>query len=159
MLDSLSIKLILFGYTNINDATFRGIEFEGLYQKGGLRLDGSYQYLETEAIKGDGTEFFLGERPKHLTNLSASYTTSKKYSFVLNGTHKSEYFFRDIDGSGTQDENEFIPQHTLLNGIVTKQFGKYTIGVGSNNILNFTNSEFLKFQNGRTVFGKLSYKF
>ena len=151
-------QTILFGYTNINDATFRGIEFEGLYQKGGLRLDGSYQYLETEAIKGDGTEFFLGERPKHLTNLSASYTTSKKYSFVLNGTHKSEYFFRDVDGSGTQDVNEFIPQHTLLNGIITKQFGKYTIGVGSNNILNFTNSEFLKFQNGRTVFGKLTYK-
>ena len=47
----------------------------------------------------------------------------------------------------------------VLNGIITKQFGKYTIGVGSNNILNFTNSEFLKFQNGRTVFGKLSYKF
>ena len=149
----------LFGYTNINDATFKGIEFEGLYQKGGLRLDGSYQYLETEAIKGDGTEFFLGERPKHLTNLSASYTTSNKYTFVLNGTHKSEYFFRDVDGNGAQDENEFIPQHTLLNGIVTKQFGKYTIGVGSNNILNFTNSEFLKFQNGRTVFGKLTYKF
>ena len=152
-------QTILFGYTNINDATFKGIEFEGLYQKGGLRLDGSYQYLETEAIKGDGTEFFLGERPKHLTNLSASYTTSKKYSFVLNGTHKSEYFFRDVDGSGTQDVNEFIPQHTLLNGIITKKIGKYTIGVGSNNILNFTNSEFLKFQNGRTVFGKLSYKF
>lgn len=152
-------QTILFGYTNINDATFKGIEFEGLYQKGGLRLDGSYQYLETEAIKGDGTEFFLGERPKHLTNLSASYTTFDKYTFVLNATHKSEYFFRDIDGGGTQDENEFIPQHTLLNGIVTKQFGKYTIGVGSNNILNFTNSEFLKFQNGRTVFGKLTYKF
>ena len=149
----------LFGYTNINDATFTGVEFEALYQKGGLRIDGSYQYLETEALKADGTEFFLGERPKHLTNLSASYTTSKKYSFVLNGTHKSEYFFRDIDGGGTQDENEFIPQHTLLNGIVTKSFGKYTIGVGSNNILNFTNSEFLKFQNGRTVFGKLTYKF
>ena len=152
-------QTILFGYTNINDATFKGIEFEGLYQKGGLRLDGSYQYLETEAIKGDGTEFFLGERPKHLTNLSASYTTFDKYTFVLNATHKSKYFFRDIDGGGTQDENEFIPQHTLLNGIVTKQFGKYTIGVGSNNILNFTNSEFLKFQNGRTVFGKLTYKF
>jgi len=149
----------LFGYTNINDATFTGVEFEALYQKGGLRIDSSYQYLETEALKADGTEFFLGERPKHLTNLSASYTTSKKYSFVLNGTHKSEYFFRDIDGGGTQDENEFIPQHTLLNGIVTKQFGKYTIGVGSNNLLNFTNSEFLKFQNGRTVFGKLTYKF
>lgn len=152
-------QTVLFGYTNINDATFKGIEFEGLYQKDGLRLDGSYQYLETEAIKGDGTEFFLGERPKHLTNLSASYTTSKKYSFVLNGTHKSEYFFRDVDGSGTQDVNEFIPQHTILNGIITKKLGKYTIGVGSNNILNFTNSEFLKFQNGRTVFGKLSYKF
>jgi len=152
-------QTILFGYTNINDATFKGIEFEGLYQKGGLRLDGSYQYLETEAIKGDGTEFFLGERPKHLTNLSASYTTFDKYTFVLNATHKSEYFFRDTDGNGSQDENEFIPQHTLLNGIVTKQFGKYTIGVGSNNILNFTNSEFLKFQNGRTVFGKLTYKF
>jgi hypothetical protein len=77
----------------------------------------------------------------------------------LNATHKSEYFFRDTDGNGAQDANEFIPQHTLLNGIVTKQFGKYTIGVGSNNILNFTNSEFLKFQNGRTVFGKLTYKF
>jgi len=151
-------QTILFGYTNISEAVFRGIELEGLYQKGGLRLDGSYQYLETNATKKDGTEFFLGERPKHLTNLSASYTTSNKLSFVLNGTHKSEYFFRDIDGGGTQDENEFVPQHTLLNGIINKQIGKYIIGVGSNNILNFTNSEYLKFQNGRTVFGKITYK-
>ena len=148
----------LFGYTNISEATFRGIEFEGLYQKGGLRLDGSYQYLETEAIKGDGTEFFLGERPKHLTNLSVSYTTSDKYTFVLNGTHKSEYFFRDIDGGGTQDENEFVPQHTLLNGIISKQYKKFNIGFGVNNILDFTNREYLKQQNGRTIFGKLTYK-
>lgn len=148
----------LFGYTNISEATFRGIEFEGLYQKGGLRLDGSYQYLETEATKKDGTEFFLGERPKHLTNLSVSYTTSDKYTFVLNGTHKSEYFFRDIDGGGTQDENEFVPQHTLLNGIISKQYKKFNIGFGVNNILDFTNREYLKQQNGRTIFGKLTYK-
>jgi outer membrane receptor for ferrienterochelin and colicins len=148
----------LFGYTNISDATFKGIEFEGLYQKGGLRLDGSYQYLETEATKKDGTEFFLGERPKHLTNLSASYTTTNKYSFVLNGVHKSEYFFRDIDGGGTQDENEFVPQHTLLNGIISKQYKKFNIGFGVNNILDFTNREYLKQQNGRTIFGKLTYK-
>ena len=148
----------LFGYTNISEATFKGIEFEGLYQKGGLRLDGSYQYLETEATKKDGTEFFLGERPKHLTNLSASYTTTNKYSFVLNGVHKSEYFFRDIDGGGTQDENEFVPQHTLLNGIISKQYKKFNIGFGVNNILDFTNREYLKQQNGRTIFGKLTYK-
>ena len=148
----------LFGYTNISEATFKGIEFEGLYQKGGLRLDGSYQYLETEATKKDGTEFFLGERPKHLTNLSASYTTTNKYSFVLNGVHKSEYFFRDIDGGGTQDENEFVPQHTLLNGIISKQYKKLNIGFGVNNILDFTNREYLKQQNGRTIFGKLTYK-
>ena len=148
----------LFGYTNISEATFKGIEFEGLYQKGGLRLDGSYQYLETEATKKDGTEFFLGERPKHLTNLSASYTTTNKYSFVLNGVHKSEYFFRDIDGGGTKDENEFIPQHTILNGIISKQYKQFNIGFGINNILNFTNREYLKQQNGRTIFGKLTYK-
>ena len=148
----------LFGYTNISEATFKGIEFEGLYQKGGLRLDGSYQYLETEATKKDGTEFFLGERPKHLTNLSASYTTTNKYSFVLNGVHKSEYFFRDIDGGGTQDENEFVPQHTLLNGIISKQYKKFNIGFGVNNILDFTNREYLKQQNGRTIFGKITYK-
>ena len=148
----------LFGYTNISEATFKGIEFEGLYQKGGLRLDGSYQYLETEATKKDGTEFFLGERPKHLTNLSASYTTTNKYSFVLNGVHKSEYFFRDIDGCGTQDKNEFVPQHTLLNGIISKQYKKFNIGFGVNNILDFTNREYLKQQNGRTIFGKLTYK-
>jgi hypothetical protein len=32
------------------------------------------------------------------------------------------------------------------------------VGVGSNNILNFTNREYLKQQNGRTIFGKLTYK-
>jgi len=32
------------------------------------------------------------------------------------------------------------------------------VGVGSNNILNFTNREYLKFQNGRTLFTKLTYK-
>ena len=151
-------QTLLFGYTNISEATFRGVELEGLYQKGGFRFDGSYQYLETEANKADGTEFFLGERPKHLVNISTTYTTKSKINFNLNGVYKSEYFFRDIDRSGTQDVNEFVPSHTLLNGIVTKGFGDFTIGVGVNNILDFTNVEYLKQQNGRTIFGKLTYK-
>jgi outer membrane receptor for ferrienterochelin and colicins len=151
-------QTLLFGYTNISEATFRGVELEGLYQKGGFRFDGSYQYLETQANKADGTEFFLGERPKHLVNISATYTTKSKINFNLNGVYKSEYFFRDIDRSGTQDVNEFVPQHTLLNGVVTKQFGKFVVGFGSNNIFNFTNREYLKFQNGRTFFTKLTYK-
>ena len=151
-------QTLLFGYTNISEATFRGVELEGLYQKGGFRFDGSYQYLETEANKADGTEFFLGERPKHLVNISTTYTTKSKINFNLNGVYKSEYFFRDIDRSGTQDVNEFVPSHTLLNGIVTKGFGDFTIGVGANNILDFTNVEYLKQQNGRTIFGKLTYK-
>jgi len=151
-------QTLLFGYTNISEATFTGVELEGLYQKGGFRFDGSYQYLETQANKADGTEFFLGERPKHLVNISTTYTTKSKINFNLNGVYKSEYFFRDIDRSGTQDVNEFVPQHTLLNGVITKQFGKFVVGVGSNNILNFTNREYLKFQNGRTLFTKLTYK-
>jgi len=151
-------QTLLFGYTNISEATFRGFEISETYQKGGFRFDGSYQYLETHANKADGTEFFLGERPKHLVNISTTYTTKSKINFNLNGVYKSEYFFRDIDRSGTQDVNEFVPQHTLLNGVITKQFGKFVVGVGSNNILNFTNREYLKFQNGRTLFTKLTYK-
>ena len=151
-------QTLLFGYTNISKARFRGVELEGLYQKDGFRFDGSYQYLETQANKSDGTEFFLGERPKHLVNISTTYTTKSKINFNLNGVYKSEYFFRDINRSGTQDENEFVPQHTLLNTMITKEFGKFVIGFGSNNIFNFTNREYLKFQNGRTFFTKLTYK-
>ena len=151
-------QTLLFGYTNISEATFTGVELEGLYQKGNFRFDGSYQYLETEANKADGTEFFLGERPKHLVNISTTYTTKSKFNINLNGVYKSEYFFRDIDRSGTQDVNEFVPQHTLLNTVITKEVGKFVFGVGANNILNFTNREYLKFQNGRTVFTKLTYR-
>jgi len=152
-------QTLLFGYTNISEATFTGLEFEGLYQKGGFRFDGSYQYLETEANKADGTEFFLGERPKHLVNLSTTYTTKSKVSVNVNGVIKSEYFFRDVNRSGTQDPNEFVPSHSLLNGIVSKQFDKLNVGVGMNNILDFTNVEYLKQQNGRTIFGRINYKF
>jgi outer membrane receptor for ferrienterochelin and colicins len=151
-------QTLLFGYTNISEATFTGVELEGLYQKGNFRFDGSYQYLETEANKADGTEFFLGERPKHLVNISTTYTTKSKINFNLNGVYKSEYFFRDINRSGTQDANEFVPQHTLLNAVITKEIGKFVFGVGANNILNFTNREYLKFQNGRTLFTKLTYR-
>ena len=151
-------QTLLFGYTNISEATFRGVELEGLYQKGNFRFDGSYQYLETQANKSDGTEFFLGERPKHLINFSTTYTTKSKISFNLNGVIKSKYFFRDVDRSGTQDDNEFVPSHSLINGIVSKQFDKFNIGFGTNNIFNFTNVEYLKFQNGRTVFGRITYK-
>ena len=151
-------QTLLFGYTNISEATFRGVELEGLYQKGNFRFDGSYQYLETQANKSDGTEFFLGERPKHLVNFSTTYTTDSKISFNLNGVIKSKYFFRDVNRSGTQDDNEFIPSHSLINGIVSKQYNKLNIGFGANNLFNFTNSEFLKFQNGRTIFGRVIYK-
>ena len=151
-------QTLLFGYTNISEATFRGVEFEGLYQKGNFRFDGSYQYLETQANKSDGTEFFLGERPKHLVNFSTTYTTDSKISFNLNGVIKSKYFFRDVNRSGTQDVDEFIPSHSLLNGIVSKQYSKLNVGFGVNNILDFTNVEYLKFQNGRTLFARLTYK-
>jgi outer membrane receptor for ferrienterochelin and colicins len=151
-------QTLLFGYTNISEATFRGFELDGLYQKGNFRFDGSYQYLETQANKSDGTEFFLGERPKHLVNISTTYTTKSKFTININGVYKSDYFFRDINRNNIQEPTEFVPQHTLLNGIVTKTFGDFVIGLGSNNILNFTNREYLKFQNGRTFFTKLTYK-
>jgi outer membrane receptor for ferrienterochelin and colicins len=151
-------QTLLFGYTNISEATFKGVELEGLYQKGNFRFDGSYQYLETQANKSDGTEFFLGERPKHLVNFSTTYTTDSKISLNLNGVIKSKYFFRDVNRSGTQDNNEFVTSHSLINGIVSKQYNKFNIGVGVNNLFNFTNAEFLKFQNGRTIFGKVIYK-
>ena len=151
-------QTLLFGYTNISEATFRGVELEGLYQKGGFRFDGSYQYLETEANKADGTEFFLGERPKHLVNFSSTYTTKSKVSFNLNGVIKSEYFFRDVNRNNLQDSDEFVPAHSLINGIVSKQYEKFNIGFGVNNILDFTNIEYLKFQNGRTIFGRVTYK-
>ena len=151
-------QTLLFGYTNISEATFRGVELEGLYQKGGFRFDGSYQYLETQANKADGTEFFLGERPKHLISFSTTYTTKSKVSFNLNGVIKSDYFFRDINRNGLQDSDEFIPAHSLVNGIVSKQYKKFNVGFGVNNIFNFTNVEYLKFQNGRTAFGRITYK-
>jgi outer membrane receptor for ferrienterochelin and colicins len=151
-------QTLLFGYTNISEATFRGVEFEGLYQKGRFRFDGSYQYLETQANKADGTEFFLGERPKHLISFSTTYTTKSKVSFNLNGVIKSDYFFRDINRNGLQDSDEFIPAHSLVNGIVSKQYKKFNVGFGVNNIFNFTNVEYLKFQNGRTLFGRITYK-
>ena len=151
-------QTLLFGYTNISEATFRGVELEGLYQKGRFRFDGSYQYLETQANKADGTEFFLGERPKHLISFSSTYTTKSKVSFNLNGVIKSDYFFRDINRNGVQDSDEFIPAHSLVNGIVSKQYKKFNVGFGVNNIFNFTNVEYLKFQNGRTLFGRITYK-
>lgn len=151
-------QTLLFGYTNISEVTFRGVELEGLYQKGGFRFDGSYQYLETQANKADGTEFFLGERPKHLVNFSTTYTTKSKVSFNLNGVIKSDYFFRDINRNGLQDSDEFVPAHSLVNGIVSKQYKKFNVGFGVNNIFNFTNVEYLKFQNGRTAFGRITYK-
>ena len=151
-------QTLLFGYTNISEATFRGIEVSETYQTKNFRWDASYQYLETQANKADGTEFFLGERPKHLVNISTTYTTKSKVSFNVNGVYKSEYFFRDVNRSGTQDPNEFVPSHTLLNGIVSKQFDKLNVGFGVNNVLDFTNIEYLKQQNGRTIFGRLTYK-
>jgi len=102
----------------------------------------------------------LGERPKHLVNLATTYTLKNGLSLTLNGVHKSEYFFRDVDRSGTQDANEFVPSHTLLNTLISSPVVKnMTVGVGVNNILDFTNVEYLKQQNGRTIFGKVTYKF
>ena len=153
-------QTLLFGYTNISEATFKGVELETLIQKDRFRFDGSYQYLETEANQADGTEFFLSERPTHLINLATTYTLKNGLSVTLNGVHKSEYFFRDVDRSGTQDPNEFVPSHTLLNTLVSSpEIKGMRLGVGVNNILDFTNVDYLKQQNGRTIFGKLTYKF
>ncbi len=76
----------------------------------------------------------------------------------MNGVIKSEYFFRDVNGNNVQESDEFVPAHSLLNGIVSKQYEKFNVGFGVNNILDFTNVEYLKFQNGRTIFGRVTYK-
>lgn len=153
-------QTLLFGYTNISEATFKGVELETLIQKDRFRFDGSYQYLETEANQADGTEFFLSERPTHLINLATTYTLKNGLTVTLNGVHKSEYFFRDVDRSGTQDPNEFVPSHTLLNTLVSSpEIKGMRVGIGVNNILDFTNVDYLKQQNGRTIFGKITYKF
>lgn len=162
-------QTLLFGYTNVSQSTFKGVELSGVFQLNNFRFDGNYQYLEASAEKADGTEFFLSERPKHLTNVSVTYTHPKsKITANVNGVIKSDYFFRDLNRNNLKDNSEFVQSHSLLNGVITKKFGGRTIkggpvfpsmvaGIGVNNILNFTNKEFLRFQQGRVVFVKLSF--
>ncbi|MCG8373171.1 MAG: TonB-dependent receptor [Balneolales bacterium] len=167
----------IFGYLNINEARTQGIEVEStmtLFKQ--LTASIGYQFLDAVELASEERtlirnsrvvtedvefEVPLPKRPRHSGNIKLFYREPVfDTEFSLRGIIRGEYFFNDTNADGNAEKNvdEFVEAHTIWNLTIGKRFGtNFRVQIGSENLFNYTDSEFLRFQPGRTIFTRINF--
>ena len=179
--------LDVFSYRNVNSVYTQGLELNGkLKINNQLKITGGYQYLiakdKDAEKKFENGEIFarltstsqdfqltksdyfgLANRSKHMANLKIFYSVPKwNLDANVRGTYRSKYGLTDTNNSqGFLDKyDEFIDGYTIVDFAVNKSFNNnYTIGLGIDNLLDFTDTQNISNIAGRILYGKLSIKF
>lgn len=167
----------VYGYVNINKARTRGIEADQtIHFSPDFSFSFGYQYLnavqlvtESRTIIENGnvvTKDFessepLPKRPLHSGSLKFFYKEPFFDTEIsLRGILKSGYFFNDRNANGEADSNEYTDAYTLWNLTLTKRLsGSMRAQIGANNLFNYTNPEFFRYQPGSTFFTKIYFEF
>ncbi len=171
----LNDESTIFGYLNIEKARTQGFEFETIYSPfSRLTTSFNYQYLqavelttETRTILENGIvitkefdiEIPLPKRPKHSANIKFFYKEPFFDSVIsLRGILRGTYFYNDknADGKANQKDDDFVNAHSVWNLTLSKELKKrFRAQIGIHNLFNYTDSQFLQAQPGRTLFSKL----
>ncbi len=167
----------IFGYININKAQTQGIESDlSYFVINDLQISLGYQYLDAIQIaeeprtiiengqvvtKDVEYEIPLTKRPKHSGSVKLFYEEPFFGTQIsLRGVLKSEYFFNDSNANRNADSNEFTDAYSIWNISLSKQFTtNIRAQAGVNNVFNYTNPEFLRYQPGISFFTKILFEF
>lgn len=176
----------IFSYFNINKVYTQGLEFNTSWKPdNNLKITGGYQLLyakdkEVETAFKNGEVyarenasspsfllqkddyFGLYNRSRHMANLKVFYTVPKwGMDANVRGTYRSKYGLFDTNGNDYLDSyDDFVNGYGIVDLAFNKTFYKnYQIGVGIDNILDFTDPQNISNIPGRIFYTKLNIIF
>ena len=117
--------------------------------------------VENGSFKLSEDDYYsLFNRSRHTANAKIYYfIPSKKLSLNLRTTYRSKFALFDSNGNSILDKyDEFISGYFILNSGVTKTFYNTSVQIGINNILNYSNVNYLSHISGRNYFINLNIK-
>ncbi len=172
----------IFSYINVKKAYTQGYEFDLSYQPySRLQIQTGYQYLTTadkdelaDIKKGivftknaDGTSRLLRRseyaglpnRSAHTANLKCTFEDQQARSATLRLIYRSRWYVSDKDGNGLYNAgDEYANGFLLINASIGFSVHKtMRCSFGMDNILNYTDAQFMPTMQGRMTYLTFSY--
>ncbi|MDY8138407.1 TonB-dependent receptor plug domain-containing protein [Aquimarina sp. 2201CG5-10] len=176
----------VFSYTNVDEVYTQGIEFNTNWKvTSQLTLSGGYQLLyakdKTAEQAFENGEVFARENPaspsfqlteedyfglynrsRHLANFKVFYTIPDwNLNTNLRATYRSKFGLFDTNGNTYLDDfDTFVESYTIWDLAINKTFyDNYQLGLGVDNLFDFTDPQNISNISGRILYGKLNIKF
>ncbi|WP_298904569.1 TonB-dependent receptor [uncultured Psychroserpens sp.] len=176
----------VFSYYNINEVYTQGLEFNTHWKPSNLlKVSAGYQLLYAKDIEAEkafkngevfardsptspafqlnkSDYFGLYNRSRHMANIKLFYTIPKwNLESNIRTTYRSKYGLFDTNGNGYLDDyDDFVSGYTIVDLAFNKTFYKnYKLGLGIDNLLNFTDTQNISNIAGRIIYGKLNIQF
>ena len=176
----------VFSYYNINKVYTQGLEFNTIWKPNNrLKLSVGYQLLyakdktaeaafkngevyaraspNSPAFQLSKDDYFgLYNRSRHMANLKLFYTIPKwNLDANFRTTFRSKYGLFDTNGNGYLDTyDDFVDGYAIVDLAFNKAFYKnYQLGIGVDNLFNFTDPQNISNIAGRIIYGKLNIQF
>ncbi|WP_299278454.1 TonB-dependent receptor [uncultured Psychroserpens sp.] len=176
----------VFSYYNINEVYTQGLEFNTHWKPSNLlKVSAGYQLLYAKDIEAEkafkngevfardsptspafqlnkSDYFGLYNRSRHMANIKLFYTIPKwNLESNIRTTYRSKYGLFDTNGNGYLDDyDDFVSGYTIVDLAFNKTFYKnFKLGLGIDNLLNFTDTQNISNIAGRIIYGKLNIQF
>ena len=175
----------VFSYFNLNEVITSGLEFDASWKlSDALNISGGYQLLfakdqEAEDLFASGQVFAretptspafeleeedyfgLFNRSRHMANFKIFYTYEPWHANAnLRATYRSKYGLFDTNGNTYLDRfDDFIDGYSIWDIAINKTFAShYEVGIGVDNLLDFTDPQNISSIPGRIIYGKINIK-
>ncbi len=176
----------VFSYFNVDEVITRGMEFSFNWRPiNALRLSGGYQLLYAKdqdakdafgsgevfarptpgsaLIQLDESDYFgLFNRSRHMANLKLFYRFDKwKADANLRLTYRSKFGLFDSNNNTYLDKYDtFVDAYSILDFAFNKRIlSNYRIGLGVDNLLDFTDPQNISNIPGRILYGTININF
>lgn len=177
----------VFSYTNYDEIYTTGVEFDANYKLDqNLIISGGYQLLfakdkqkkvalergeifardpnSLQTVALNNSDYFgLVNRSRHTANFKVFYDIPKwNFNMNLRINYRSKYGLFDGNGNGIIDDYDttFVDGYALTNFTLNKTFSdKYTLQLGANNLLDYTDEDNIPALAGLQLFTKINIQF
>lgn len=177
--------LFVYSYENVNKVFTQGVEVNSKYKiNNNFTISAGYQLLyaydknalekfrngevfakdaQQSSFKLKESDYFgLYDRSRHMANLKVYYeNTDLGLDANLRTIYRGKYGIFDTNSNGYLDRyDEFVKGYITTNLAVHKTlFKNYRVGVGVDNLFNYTNSKYISNIAGRILYGTLNINF
>ncbi|MBT8258604.1 MAG: TonB-dependent receptor [Bacteroidia bacterium] len=176
----------VFSYYNIKEVYTQGLEYNLSWRpNASLKVSAGYQLLyardkdaerafkngevfarespTSPSFQLESSDYFgLFNRSRHMANFSLFYNYPKwDANANIRATYRSRFGLIDSNGNSYLDNyDEFVEGYAIVDLAINKSFYKnYELGVGLDNLFDFTDPQNLTNIPGRLIYGTLSIKF